>query len=117
MGESEQLLTTTSYGTWTNRVEECAADFETGVIQSFGSEGPDGYDFDAIVADYRAAINDALPGSVRLCGSEFIGPYESEDWDAAGYPTDEYGQLDIREIIEGIDFWGIANRHALDGEQ
>lgn len=105
------MTTTTSYGTWNNRVAPFSADFETYVTEAFGSEGIDGFDFDAIVADYRNAINDALPDGVSLCGSEFIGPYESQDWAAAGYPTDEDNRLDVREIVEGIDFWEIANRH------
>ena len=105
------MTTTTSYGTWTNRVEQYSADFETYVMEAFGSEGPEGFDFDAIVADYREAINDALPDSVSLCGSEFIGPYESEDWAAAGYPTDEYDRLDIKAIVETVDFWEIAAKH------
>lgn len=105
------MTTTTSYGTWNNRVEQYSANFETSVIEAFGGEGPDGFDVDAIVADYRDAINDALPASVSLRGSEFIGPYESEDWAAAGYPTDEYDRLDIGAIVSTIDFWEIAAKH------
>ncbi|MET8985805.1 hypothetical protein ABZW49_10190 [Nonomuraea wenchangensis] len=105
------MTTTTSYGTWTTRVERLSANFETYVLEAFDSEGPDGFDIDAIEADYRNAINDALPDSVSLCGSEFYGPYESEDWAAAGYPTDEDGRLDIKAIVETIDFWEIVARH------
>lgn len=105
------MTTTTSYGTWTTRVEQYAADFETSIMDAFGSEGTEGFDFDAIVSDYRDAINEALPNGVSLCGSEFIGPYESEDWAAAGYPVDEDNRLDIKAIVESVDFWEIVARH------
>jgi hypothetical protein len=105
------MTTTTTYGTWNNRVDTYSADFETYVMDAFGSEGADGFDFDAIVADYRDAINDALPASVSLCGSEFVGPYYEADYDFDGYPTDDDGRLDIKAIVESVDFWEIAAKH------
>ncbi|WP_031171590.1 hypothetical protein [Streptosporangium roseum] len=105
------MTTTTSYGTWNNRVDSYGINLQTSAIEAFGSEGPDGFDFDAIVSDYRTAINDALPDSVSLCGDEFIGPYYEADCDFDGYPTDEGGRLDIKAIVESIDFWEIAAKH------
>lgn len=105
------MTTTTSYGTWNNRVAPYELTVEHTVTEAFGSEGPDGFDFDAIVADYRAAIDAALPDSVFLCGDEFIGPYYEADRDFESYSLDEDGRLDIRAIVDGIDFWEIATRH------
>ncbi len=102
------MTTTTSYGTWNNRVQDGELTVEQSVYVALGDFASD-YDLDAVVAGYRAAINEALPSSVSLCGDEFIGPYHAEDADFDGYPTDEEtGRLDIKTIVEGIDFWAIA---------
>ncbi|MFI6496931.1 hypothetical protein [Nonomuraea typhae] len=106
------MTTTTSYGTWNNRVDPYAANFETSIYEALGDYA-DTYDLDAIEAEYRSAINDALPSSVSLCGSDFIGPYDAEDADFEGYPIDEDGRLDVKAIAEGIDFWAIAAKHEL----
>lgn len=102
--------TTTSYGTWNNRVEHYSANLATTVVEALGDYGDD-YDVDALTAAYRDAINAALPDSVTLAGDEFIGPHrpDADEWD--GYPTDEHGQLDIKAIVDGVDFWEIAEKH------
>jgi hypothetical protein len=102
------MTTTTSYGTWNDRVEPHSANFSTSVYEALGDFADD-YDTDAIEADYRNAINEALPDGVSLCGDEFIGPAYDADFD--GYPTDEYGRLDIRTIVESVDFWEIVSKH------
>ncbi len=104
------MTTTTSYGTWNNRVERLAANFEASVYEALGDFAGD-YDIDAIKADYRAAINEALPDGVSLNGSEFYGPYYEADRDFVGYPHDEDGRLDIKAIVDGVDFAEIAARH------
>lgn len=104
------MTTTTSYGTWNNRVEPHALSVEQGVFEALGDFADD-YDLDALTAAYRDAINEALPAGVSLCGDEFIGPYESQDWESAGYPVDEYNRLDIGAIVNGIDFQAIAAEH------
>lgn len=106
-------ITTTTYGTWCNRVDPDSLTVEQTVTEAFGSEGYDGFDIDAIVREYRSAINDALPDSVTLSGDEFIGPYNDEDCHFDGYPTTETGALDIKEIVDGVDLWKIINRHGV----
>lgn len=101
------MTTTTSYGTWNNRVEPHALTLEQSVFEALGDFADD-YDLDALTAAYRDAINEALPAGVSLCGDEFIGPYESQDWESAGYPVDEDNRLDIGAIVEGVDFWKLA---------
>lgn len=54
----------------------------------------------AVAADYRAAINAALPDGVVLDGNEFHGP--------AG------AALDIQATVDGVDFWAIAKRHHIE---
>ncbi|MGQ4513679.1 hypothetical protein [Streptomyces sp. DW26H14] len=116
------MTTTTSYGTWCNRVDQYSTSVEHSVAEAFGSFGADDYDFDGIVRAYRDAINAALPDSVTLAGDEFIGPAYDADCDWTGYPTtevpdgleDEYeGGLDIAAIIEGVDLNTIMERHEL----
>ena len=53
-------LETTSYGTWNNRVDPRALTVEQTIYETLGGYA-DEYDIDAIAADYRAAINEALP--------------------------------------------------------
>ena len=66
-------------------------------------EWAEGYDVDAIVSDYRAAITDALaPHGLRLEGQLFYGRADTD-----------YSDLDIPSIIEDeVDFWSIAERHS-----
>lgn len=119
------MTTNTSYGTWARSGDRDNVSVEDTVLDAFGSYGPDGYDFDAIVAAYRDAINAALPPSVSLSGDEFYGPYyeADRDWDPADYPSgdgddadaDLYrdGNLNIRAIVKSVDLWAIIERHEL----
>ncbi|WP_249401027.1 hypothetical protein [Streptomyces sp. PKU-MA01144] len=112
-------VTTTGYGTWGNHINNLSADPADDVRTALG-EFADDYDTAAIEADWREAINAALPDNVTLTGDEFIGPAYDKDKDWTGYPVqdvpagleDEYeGDLDIKAIVEGVDFWEIAARH------
>lgn len=98
------MTTTTSYGTWTNRVQPYENSPEDGLNGYLGGNDPAEYDMDSIYFAYRQAIEDALPGDVSLCGNEFIGPAHPEPGEFDDYPTDEVGDLDIGTIIEDIDF-------------
>jgi hypothetical protein len=106
------MATTTEYGTWCNIVDRYSVNVETTVMDGyFGSEGAEGFDFEAIVDDYRDAINEALPDSVALSGNDFIGPYYEADQHFDGYPVDRDGVLDIKAIVDSIDLNAIAERH------
>lgn len=109
------MTTTISYGTWNNRVQEYELTVEQSVYVALGDFAED-YDLDGLTAAYRDAINDALPGGVALCGDEFIGPYYHEDADFTGYPLDEDGRLDIKAIVDGVDFWILAEQFDLKKE-
>lgn len=107
------MTTTTSYGTWTNRCEPYAAGFAQSVRESLGDYADD-YDLDGpegLTRAYRDAINEALPPGVSLCGDEFIGPWKAADDAFDGYPLTDLGGLDIKAIVEDVDFWAIAARH------
>ncbi|MGI5423044.1 hypothetical protein [Actinomadura luteofluorescens] len=106
--------TNTSYGTWTNRVERYSANLATTVVEALGDYGDD-YDVDALTAAYRDAINDALPAEVTLAGDEFLGPAKPDTDEWEGYPTDDLGQLDIKAIVDGVDFWAIAEKYETSG--
>ena len=103
------MTTTTSYGTWCNQVDAYSLSVEQTVTESLGDYTND-YDLDGLTAAYRAAVNEALPDSVSLCGDEFIGPYYAKDQDFDGYPTTDDGALDIKTIVDGIDFWKLAEQ-------
>lgn len=105
------MVTTTDYGNWNNHGDHSSTNVETTVgeyiagdtewterIHATGA-------FTRVVADYREAINDALPEGVSLQGNDFCGPYYEKDhtWE---------GELNIAAIIEGIDLGAIVEKHA-----
>lgn len=106
--------TTTSFGTWNNHGDDVNLTVEASVADYIGGGGADWIErvetsgaFEAMVADYRTAINEALPDRVSLNGDEFYGPAYDDDcaWE---------GELDISGIIEGIDLGEIVERHDPD---
>ncbi|GAB2695754.1 Aca2/YdiL-like domain-containing protein [Kitasatospora kifunensis] len=107
------MPTTTPYGSWCNQVDHFSVSVAQSIVEAFGSEGPDGYDIDAIETEYRQAIDAALPPYVSLCGEDFIGPYYEADQDFDGYPQDEDGGLDIKAIVDAIDLWAIIEKHEI----
>lgn len=108
------MTTTTDYGTWNNAVDRSSSTLESSLLDGcFGSEGPDGFNFEAIVSDYRDAINAALPDGVTLSGDQFYGPYHPEDQNFDGYATDQNGDLDIKAIVDGVDLSAIVEKHQI----
>ncbi|MFF8696304.1 hypothetical protein ACF08W_29235 [Streptomyces sp. NPDC015144] len=114
-------LNTRVYGTWANRVNVHSTGPDADVDDLVGGGAPawrtmlaDTGALARIKAEYRAAIDAALPGDVALCGETFIGPAEPEPGEFNGYPTDEYGALDIAAAVEGIDLDAIVTRHDPD---
>lgn len=110
--------TTTSYGTWCNRVAPFSTspdDDVNGYISGGDNEWQQLLDASGALAqmqsEYRDAINAALPDSVSLCGDEFIGPYEPDDGEWDGYPVDDTGALDIKACVEDIDLEPILERN------
>lgn len=108
------MTTTTGYGTWVNHgdtsnssVEGTIADYMSGGDREWRERMEAAGACEAIAADYRAAVNGALPAGVSLAGNEFYGPYHDEDcdWD---------GELGIAGIIESIDLGAIVERHDVD---
>lgn len=115
------MTTTTSYGTWSSRVSTYSTSPDADVNDYVGTGHPEWRErletsgaLDKIKADYRAAVNDALPPSISLCGDEFIGPHQPKDGEFDGYPTNEDGDLDFAAMIEGIDISEIVDRHDPD---
>lgn len=107
-------MITMSYGTWVNHsnvltVEASVAKWLTGADADWRDQLESSGAFARIVADYREAINAALPEGVTLSGDDFYGPYFLADrtWD---------GRLEIQRIIDGIDVWEIVKRHDPDME-
>ena len=110
--------TTTSYGTWCNRVNAHSTSPDSDVLDYINGGDNDWQArlqasgaLELIQDEYREAINAALPDSVSLSGDEFIGPAEPEDGEFDGYPTDEYGVLDFAAIAEAIDLEPIVERN------
>ena len=104
------MTTTTSYGTWTNRADNLSLSVDQTVYEALGDYAGD-YDTAGLTDAYRNAINEALPRSVTLSGDEFYGPYYPADQNFDGYPLDGDGRLDIKAIIDGIDFWALAEKY------
>lgn len=98
------MATTMSYGNWNNRAKR-GLDLEWDVRAALGE---DAENVEAIIKAYREAINDALPPGVSLHGNEFYGPAYAEDCNENGYPLDEDGSLDIKAIVDSVDFWAVA---------
>ena len=80
-------------------------------IAAYVGDYADHFNRDALAAAYRAAINAALPPGVTLNGNDFYGPAYTADHDFDGYPEADDGQLDIRAMIESIDFAELAQQH------
>src|SRR5690554_5768191 len=95
--------TTTSYGTINTMVPDAGTvtslhDYVAGALGDYA----DDYDIEAIVDEYRDAINERLADQgIVLAGDEFYGPY----------PRPENAGETIAEAIKDVDFWTIVERH------
>ncbi|MFE3429857.1 hypothetical protein [Streptomyces sp. NPDC059171] len=110
--------TTTSYGTWCNKINQYSTspdsdvlDYINGGDNAWQTRLKESGALELIQDEYREAINAALPDSVALAGDEFIGPAYPEDNEFHDYPTDEHGALDLKALIEGIDLQPIVDRN------
>lgn len=110
--------TTTSYGTWCNRVNTYSTSPESDVLDYING-GDNAWQelleksgaLEEIQLEYRQAIDAVLPPSISLCGDEFIGPADPEDNEFDGYLTGEYGDLDFKAMVEDIDLGPIVERN------
>jgi len=64
---------TTDYGTWHNLMGGTTRTIDDYVREALDDESD--YDVDAIVTEYRDAINEVLPDRVTLNGNDLYGPY------------------------------------------
>ncbi|MFF8422857.1 hypothetical protein [Streptomyces sp. NPDC015680] len=110
--------TTTSYGTWTNQVSQFSTSPDADVLDYINGGDADWRELleqsgalDEIQQAYRAAIEQALPGGVSLCGDEFIGPAHPDEGEFDDYPTNEDGGLDIAACVEDIALAEIIEWH------
>ncbi|MER6844811.1 hypothetical protein [Streptomyces platensis] len=110
--------TNTVYGTWTNRVSTFSPSPDADVSDYINGGDADWREtleesgaLDQIKSEYHDAINAALPDSISLCGNDFIGPWEPEDGEFDGYPTNEFGDLDFAAMVEDIDLGEIVERN------
>lgn len=110
--------TTTSYGTWCNRVAPFSTSPDVDVIDFINGGDADWREMleesgalDQIQREYRDAINAALPDDISLCGDEFIGPAYPEDGEFDDYPHDEFDSLDFKAMVEDIDLTEIVERN------
>lgn len=110
--------TTTSYGTWTSRIDSLSTGPDADVLDHINGGDSDWRELletsgarREIQAAYRDAIEAALPADVSLCGDEFIGPAHPEDAEFDGYPVDADGRLDLAGCIREIDVEAIVERH------
>lgn len=109
------MTTTTSYGTWCNRVNTYSLNPDFDIVDYIGGGDSDWRELieesgalDRMIAAYRNAIEEALPPGISLCGDEFIGPAYPDDDEFDGYPTDDFGNLDFKAMVEDIDVQAIV---------
>jgi hypothetical protein len=107
---------TTGYGSWNNHgdrdnvtIEASIADAVNGAPRDWHERMEESGAFDRIAADYRSAIDDALPEGIALSGNEFIGMHHTDP----GY-TDAVGDFDIAAAIKAINLQAIIERHDVD---
>ncbi|MEU9760304.1 hypothetical protein [Streptomyces sp. NPDC047987] len=112
------MTTTTSYGTWSNRINTFSTGPDADVLDYIGGGDADWRELlevsgalAEITKAYRDAIEGALPAGVSLCGEEFIGPAYPDGGEFDGYPVDEDGRLDIAACVEDIDLAQIVEWH------
>ncbi|MEU9703043.1 hypothetical protein [Streptomyces sp. NPDC047981] len=110
--------TTTSYGTWCNRVNASSTSPDVDILDFINGGDSDWQQLlessgalDEIQLEYRRRIDAALPDSISLCGEEFIGPWQPEDGEFDGYPADADGFLDFAAMVEDIDLGAIVERN------
>lgn len=112
------MTTTTSYGTWSSRVNTYSTSPDADVLDFINGGDSDWRELlessgalERIQAEYRDAIDAALPAGVSLCGDEFIGPAETDEGEFDGYPVDDMGDLDFAAMVEDIDLAAIVDRN------
>ena len=99
----EKTMITTPYGTFIGNVADPggAGSMRDYITTALGDYADD-YDIEAIVDEYRDAINERLADQgITLAGDEFYGPY----------PRIENAAEVIAEAVEDVDFWTIVARH------
>jgi hypothetical protein len=103
---------TTCYGAWATydgalTVEETIEAYLGDFAVDFDAAGA----FSKVVDDFRAAINENLPGGITLNGDNFYGPHPLND----GVRPHELNTL-IPEVIEAVDLDAIVEKHDPDAE-
>lgn len=90
------MTTTTSYGTIANYLDALTVE---DMISNAITQDVEDFDLDAIAADWRAAVNNALDGTgISLAGDTFYGPYPMAD-----------GAVEvIAAACSAVDFWAIV---------
>lgn len=107
---------TTGCGSWCNHGDRSNVSVEATIADAVSGADLDWLErmeatgaFDRIAADYRTAIDEALPRGISISGNEFIGLHRTDP-----EYTDEIADFDIGEAIRGIDLQAIINRHDVD---
>lgn len=104
------MTETTEYATWGGVDPQGHRTVEDALAVILGEHGDD-YDVQAVAHDWREAINAALPAGVTLAGNVFYGPYPADSQTWAPELTDEDGHLNLRAVVDAVDFWEIADQH------
>ncbi|GAA2770483.1 hypothetical protein [Streptomyces showdoensis] len=112
------MSTTTSYGTWTNRVNNYSTSPDADVLDYINGGDSDWQELleasgalSRIQSEYRDAIEAVLPPGISLCGDEFIGPWQPAEDEFDGYPVDELDNLDFAAMVQEIDLASIVDRN------
>lgn len=106
-------MITTDCGTWCNHGDNSNVSVEASIADAINGGDSDWQErmetsgaLERVAADYRDAINEALPDGIWLTGNDFICLHHSDP----NY-TDEIADFDISEAIEKIDLFEIVEKH------
>lgn len=110
------MVTTTDYGSWNNHGDRYELTVEATVLMALNGGDAEWCErmessgaIDAIVSDYRDAIDAVLLEGINLCGQDFYGPHSSDP----AY-TDEIAEFDIHEAIQGVDLYALVEKYDVD---
>lgn len=96
------VTTTRTYGSWARYGDGCHTESIMDTIEALGPHAGD-FDVQSLHNEWVDAVSAALPDGMAFNGRDFTGTREFDD--------DEQLRAIIRDALDAVDFWAIAQRH------